>query len=107
MDEAKALVEAAPKINQVRLQQFRESSFMLQLEQLVYRAAKNLIRNPTFTRVRLGQTILLAIFIAIVFWNKSGWARTEVRDKNGAMMFMSTAQFMLSIQTVILTCIFL
>lgn len=101
MDELQKL---SSELNQDKLKEFRVSSFGLQFCQLLKRCSLNLIRNATLTRVRTGQIIILGILIDILFWNKSSYSQGDVRDKNGALFFISVSQFMLSIQSVLLTC---
>lgn len=100
---AEAEKESIP-LNKKRLNQFRASSFCMQFQQLMSRAFKNLLRNITFTRVRIGQVIVVGILMDILFWNKSGYGQDHVRAKGGAFFFMCTSQLMLSIQSVLLTC---
>lgn len=86
------------------LKKFRATGFGLQFGQLIVRATRNLFRNTTFTKVRIGQTVVLGIIIDLLFWNKSSYSEGDVKDKNGAFFFICTAQFMLAIQSVLLTC---
>jgi hypothetical protein len=92
------------QLNKKRLSQFRASSFCTQFQQLILRAFKNLLRNTTFTRVRIGQVIVIGILMIILFWNKKGYGQDNVNGKNGAFFFICTSQLMLSIQSVLLTC---
>jgi hypothetical protein len=104
---AKEMTEIKSKVNELdkkRLQGFRVSSFGLQFQQLMIRAFRNTCRNPTFTRVRTIQTIILGILNLILFWNKSTYGMQDVKDKNGCLFFVCTSQFMLAIQSVLLTC---
>jgi len=100
---AEAGKESLP-LNKERLSQFRASGFCTQSQQLTLRAVKNLLRNITFTRVRIGQVVVVGILMIILFWNRSGYDRDNVNSKNGALFFICTSQLMLSIQSVILTC---
>lgn len=101
------LKESSPPLDDHKLDKFRASSFSTQYGQLMIRAFRNLIRNTTFTRVRIGQIIILGALIDILFCNKNSYGEGDVRDKNGAFFFICTAQFMLAIQSVLLTCIYL
>lgn len=103
MADMKSLKEKAPPMDKHALGQFRASGFWLQFEQLMYRAFKNVIRNTTFTKVRVGQIVILGILLDILFWNKETYDEGDVRDKNGAYFFICTSQFMLAIQSVLLT----
>jgi len=104
--EMTELKEQSAPIDKKTLDEFRASGFCLQFEQLILRSFRNLIRNTTFTRVRVGQIVILGILLDILFWNKSSYSEGDVRDKNGAFFFICTSQFMLAIQSVLLTCIF-
>lgn len=84
--------------------EFRQSSFALQFMLLLERCSLCLVRNTTFIRVRIAQTIILGLLIDILFWGRNTWSQSDVRDKNGALFFICTSQFMLSIQAVLLTC---
>lgn len=97
--------EKALPLNNERLDKYRASNFVLQFKELMLRSFRNLVRNTTFTRVRVGQIVILGILLDILFWNKSTYNEGDVRDKNGAFFFICTAQFMLAIQSVLLTCI--
>ncbi len=103
--DIKEVSDKAPKIDSAVMKSFRASSFTLQFEQLLIRAFRNMIRNTTFTRVRVGQIIILGVLLDILFWNKESYSYEDVKDKNGAFFFICTSQFMLSIQSVLLTCI--
>ncbi len=96
--------EKAAKLDDSKLAQFRDSSFGLQFKQLLGRSFKNVVRNPTLTRVRVLQMIALAILMDLIFWNKESYERGDVKDKNGAIFFILTSQFMLAVQSVLLTC---
>ena len=106
-DEIPSLEAKAVPLDQQRLSKFRASTFMTQFKQLIYRAFKNLSRNTTFTRVRVGQIVVLGILMDILFWDKRGYDKGNVNDKNGAYFFICNSQLMLSIQSVLLTCILL
>ena len=98
------LKEQTPPLDTKRLNLFRASDFLLQFNQLTIRAFKNMIRNVTFIKVRFIQIIILGILLDLLFWNKRSYDEGDVRDKNGAFFFICTLQFMLSIQSVVLTC---
>lgn len=87
-----------------QLGHLRASTFWEQYKELMTRAFRNLVRNVGLLIATLGQTIILALVLVILFWNKEGSEYSRVRDKNGAFFFISITQFVLSIQAVLLTC---
>lgn len=91
-------------LSKEKLSQFRATSFKTQFQHLMKRTMTNLVRNVTLSRVRIGQTVAMALIMDILFWNKEGYEQKEVSEKNGALFFVCTSQLMLSIQSVILTC---
>jgi len=101
IDEAVSKAEA---LDTKQLAKLRASSFWEQYKELMTRAFRNLTRNTNFLIVTVGQTIVLGLVLVILFWNKEGYEYNRVRGKNGAFFFISTAQFILSIQSVLLTC---
>jgi len=102
--EMKEAEEKSEPLNKKRLSQFRASSFGTQFQQLMHRAFINLVRNTTLTRVRIGQVVVLGIIMNILFWNKRGYDKENVSQKNGAFFFVCVSQLMLSVQSVMLTC---
>lgn len=97
------LAKQASPLDSERLKQFRISSMSLQLHQLLGRAFRNLIRNSTFTTVRIVQTVVLSILLMLLYWRKTDFDYLGVRDKNSALFFVCNCQFMFSIQSVLLT----
>jgi hypothetical protein len=104
-NEMSELKKNSPPLDESKMLEFRNSSFGLQFSLLMHRCFLCLFRNVTFIRVRTAQTIILGLLIDILFWGRNTWSQTDVRDKNGALFFICTSQFMLSIQAVLLTCI--
>lgn len=98
------LVKSAVALKQDKLSEFRATSFSLQFDQLLNRAFKNVIRNSTFTTVRIVQTVVIAVLLCLLYWRKTDLDYDDIRDKNSALFFICTCQFMLSIQSVLLTC---
>lgn len=98
------LTSKAPALSQEALSQFRSTTFGLQFQHLLIRASKNLIRNSTFTTVRIVQTLVLSILLLLLYWRRTNNDFSDVRDRNSALFFISNCQFMLSFQCVLLTC---
>jgi hypothetical protein len=75
---------------------------------LIKRDITNIKRNPLILRVRLIQTIILAIITGGIFWDLSKDYSQKGLSKgfystNGACFFISIAIFMTSLNPIILT----
>lgn len=103
-EEILKLASEAPSLSQEALSQFRSTTFGLQFQQLLIRASKNLIRNSTFTTVRIVQTLVLSVLLLLLYWRRTNNDFADVRDRNSGLFFISNSQFMLSFQCVLLTC---
>jgi ABC-type multidrug transport system ATPase subunit/ABC-type multidrug transport system permease subunit len=69
---------------------------------LVTRNAKRLIRDMRISWIRLGQTLFLAGFIAIAFWNtKYAPAPALYQNISGALFFITTNAFFSSFQNIL------
>lgn len=105
-EEIPELVKSAPTLSPESFAQFRSTTFGLQFQQLLIRATKNLIRNSTFTTVRIVQTLVLSVLLLLLYWRRTNDDYFDVRDRNSALFFISNCQFMLAFQCVLLTCKF-
>ena len=104
-NEANALV--LPPIDKSLLEQKRATPCCRELSLLLGRSAKNLIRNPIMTKVRVGQIIILGIIMILLYWQRTDFTYTDVMDKNGAMFFCCLNQLMLALMSLVLTCIYI
>ena len=66
-NEIAELKQSSDEMNEEVLKKFRATGFGLQFGQLILRASRNLVRNTTFTKVRIGQTVILGIIIDLLF----------------------------------------
>eukprot|EP00826_Nyctotherus_ovalis_P052896 TRINITY_DN678_c0_g1_i8.p1 TRINITY_DN678_c0_g1~~TRINITY_DN678_c0_g1_i8.p1 ORF type:complete len:598 (+),score=123.39 TRINITY_DN678_c0_g1_i8:364-2157(+) len=98
------LVKEAPVLHEEQFKQFRSTTFGLQFQQLLVRATKNLLRNSTFTTVRIVQTLVLSVLLLLLYWRRTKDDYFDVRDRNSALFFICNCQFMLAFQCVLLTC---
>jgi len=73
----------------------------IELKELLVRTAKNLYRNPTSTRMRIIQTLVMGILVDLVFWDL-GSSREDVRGKAGFCFFISVNQTMTAMFSVLL-----
>lgn len=65
------------------------------------RTAKNLIRDPIATRVRVIQTVVMAILMILVYWDLN-YGRRDVYGKVGFAFFAGTNQLMTVLMSVCL-----
>ena len=65
------------------------------------RTIKNLKRNPTAAKVRVIQTIVVAILLCWIFWDL-GTKGLDVRGKTGFLFFVSVNQTMTAMYSVLL-----
>lgn len=68
--------------------------FLRQFWYLLGRASRNAIRNPLVIRVRIFQTVFVAVFIGLSFINLNRLSPTEqIQNKFGVIFFMALNQF--------------
>ena len=73
-------------------------SLCLQLKFLLNRHLKNLIRNKSILRTKIGQSIGLGLIIGLTFLNIPGSdAKAQVQDRNGSLFISSFSQVLLPI----------
>ena len=73
-------------------------SLCLQLKFLLKRHLKNLIRNKSILRTKIGQSIGLGLIIGLTFLNIPGSdAKAQVQDRNGSLFISSFSQVLLPI----------
>ena len=77
-------------------------SIFKELWLLTIRSAKNLKRNPQASRVRLMQTLIMAILVILVFWDM-GTNTDGINGKSGYAFFVSINQVMTALFSVLLT----
>ena len=77
-------------------------SLLKELWLLTVRSVKNLKRNPQASRVRLMQTLIMAILVILVFWNM-GTDTDGINGKSGYAFFVSINQVMTALFSVLLT----
>ena len=107
LDSMPDLSSKSQELDVKKITQLRASGFCDQFKHLMGRSFKNLIRNTGFIQAKIGQIIVLGVVMDILFWNKKAVDYQTVRDKIGAFAFIAISQFMLSVQAVVLTCIYL
>ena len=61
---------------------------------LCKRNVSSIKRNPLMLKARMGQSVILAIIAAMVFWQSSGTTIKDMQNLGGAMFFMCVATFM-------------
>ena len=87
--------------NQIKLSEKShkyQSSLCLQLRFLLKRHLKNLIRNKSILRTKIGQSIGLGLIIGLTFLNIPGNdAKAQVQDRNGSLFISSFSQVLLPI----------
>lgn len=75
-----------------------EPSLCLQIKFLIKRHLKNICRNKTILRIKLGQAFSLGIIIGLIFLNIPGSdAKAQVQDRNGSLFISSFSQVLLPI----------
>lgn len=75
-----------------------EPSLCLQIKFLIKRHLKNICRNKTILRIKLGQAFSLGIIIGLTFLNIPGSdAKAQVQDRNGSLFISSFSQVLLPI----------
>jgi len=99
------LKDEAEPLDAKKLTEQQQNTLYDQFVQLMKRTFKNLTRNTKFIVVRIGQMVIVGLIMMILFWDIRGYDYNTVRNKNGAYYFVCVAQLMLSVQSVILTCI--
>lgn len=68
---------------------------------LLGRASKNAIRNPLIIRVRIVQTVVVAVFVGLSFLNLRHFpAQRQIQDKAGVLFFIALNQFFTSATSV-------
>ncbi|KAJ2784613.1 hypothetical protein H4R18_000992 [Coemansia javaensis] len=100
----RALIER-PETAPVRASQFRRTSPPLtQLRYLTWRAALNARRNRLVLGMRLGQAVFFGLLLGLIFLNTDGRpVNVQQQNFSGAMFFMSTTSFLLSVLSVVNT----
>lgn len=90
-----ALVIAPPT---TLVTQYRHTApFPRQFQYLLGRASKNAIRNPLIIRVRIIQTLVVALFVGLSFVNLNRLTpQQQIQDKAGVIFFMALNQFFAS-----------
>ena len=87
--------------NKIKLSEKRHKykpSLCLQLKFLLKRHLKNLIRNKSILRTKIGQSIGLGLIIGLTFLNIPGSdAKAQVQDRNGSLFISSFSQVLLPI----------
>ena len=82
--------------------QYRHKApFQRQFWYLLGRASKNAIRNPLIIRVRIIQTLVVALFVGLSFVNLNRLSpQQQIQDKAGVIFFMALNQFFSSATSV-------
>eukprot|EP00163_Fabomonas_tropica_P020214 TRINITY_DN3560_c0_g1_i4.p1 TRINITY_DN3560_c0_g1~~TRINITY_DN3560_c0_g1_i4.p1 ORF type:complete len:659 (+),score=111.51 TRINITY_DN3560_c0_g1_i4:69-2045(+) len=78
------------------------SSFFTQFAILTARAWKAYARNPILTKARLGQTLIFALIVGLVFLQVND-TQTGIQDRLGALFFITINQAISSVMGVIST----
>lgn len=81
--------------------QSKKASFFKELGLLLRRTAKNLVRDPQSSRVRVIQTVVMAVLIILVFWDM-GNDQQGIDGKAGFAFFISINQIMTALFSVLL-----
>eukprot|EP00357_Protocruzia_adherens_P032801 CAMPEP_0114988930 /NCGR_PEP_ID=MMETSP0216-20121206/9897_1 /TAXON_ID=223996 /ORGANISM="Protocruzia adherens, Strain Boccale" /LENGTH=607 /DNA_ID=CAMNT_0002351815 /DNA_START=171 /DNA_END=1994 /DNA_ORIENTATION=- len=69
---------------------------------LTKRAVHNVKRNRPLIATRTGSTIIFGLLLLLVWFGK-GDSKTDVKDKMGLFLFVGINQFMMSVQSVLLS----
>lgn len=82
--------------------QYRHKApFLRQFRYLLGRASKNAIRNPLIVRVRIIQTLVVAIFVGLSFVNLNRLpVQQQIQNKAGVIFFMALNVFFSSATSV-------
>lgn len=82
--------------------QYRHKApFLTQFWYLLGRASKNAIRNPLIIRVRIVQTLFVAVFVGLSFVNLNRLpVQQQIQDKAGVIFFMALNVFFSSATSV-------
>ncbi|KAL4474979.1 hypothetical protein ABPG74_001675 [Tetrahymena malaccensis] len=82
------------------------TSVFYQIEQIAIRQMRILKRSPILFKARFIQSIIIALFMGIIYWKIPGPhdnpTQRNINDKNGLLFFWIVAMFMMSLKPCIL-----
>ncbi|KAL4512209.1 hypothetical protein ABPG72_005211 [Tetrahymena utriculariae] len=83
------------------------TSLAYQIQQIALRQVRILKRNPILLRARLGQSIVIALFIGLIYFDipkpTEHYTIRDITDKNGVLFFFSISMFMMTLNPCMLT----
>ena len=91
------LINSNPIILSEKSQKYKPSVY-LQLRFLLKRYIKNIIRNKSILRTKLGQAFGLGLIVGLTFLNIPGSdAKAQIQDRNGSLFISSFSQVLLPV----------
>ncbi|KAL4474984.1 hypothetical protein ABPG74_001680 [Tetrahymena malaccensis] len=83
------------------------TSLIYQISQIALRQIRILKRNPILLRARLGQSIIIALFIGLIYLDipkpTEHYTIRDINDKNGVLFFFTISMFMMTLNPCMLT----
>lgn len=85
-----------------KVQPIKRAATLTQLLELTKRAWLVTIRNPLSFQARAGQTVVLGVFIGLIYL-RIGNDQSSISDREGSLFFLTVLQIMANLQGVLLT----
>jgi len=82
---------------------FKRAGPLTQIYELTKRGWQVVVRNPVTFKARLGQNVVMAILVGLVYLRLDN-TQAGLSDRQGALFFITLSQVMSSLMGVLLTC---